>query len=419
MREPQRRTGLPRFGQPRRRGRARRDPLPPSLRPSLLPGPARPELVALGRRPGARRGSVIPWASVASLLAHLAVVALLLWQGQGGRMEEPQPSPPAVDVVFESGQPEPRATGAREGEDPSADEPPSRAEAPPPAPEAPPMPVAPPVPPPVGAPLLPLPAPPTPPVAALPQPPAPPVAAPVIAPPRPPEPAVADPPQRPIEPTPRLSAEVPPPTPLPGLLAPQTPLELAQPRVERLLSPAPTPPVPAVAPPAVSSRPAPRPQQQQQAQPAPRLPGLYLPDGPSFSAPRPRPGRMEGQRPQLDLAVSPRLLEGRTSPDPSVQVRGAQVGPNWNAAFRRWLDQNLHYPIRAIEEGDSGTVRVQITARPDGTVTGVRLTGASTSPWLNSGTTRPFPGARLPPFPPGADPSVEVDLTVQYILIRR
>ena len=431
MREPQRRTGLPRFGQPRRRGRVRRDPLPPSLatglraslrpslRPSLGPGPARPDPVALRRWPGTRRGSVIPWASVASLLAHLAVVALLLWQGQGGRMEEPQASPPAVDVVFESGQPEPRATGAREGEDPSAEEPPSRAEAPPPAPEAPPMPVAPPAPPPVAAALPTLPAPPTPtpPVAALPQPPAPPVVAQVIAPPRPPEPAAADPPQRPIEPEPRLSAEVPPPTPLPGPLAPQTPLELAQPRVEPLPSPSPTPPVPPAVTPAVSRRPAPRPQQQ--AQPAPRLPGLYLPDGPSFSAPRPRPGRLEGQRPQFDLAVSPRLLEGRTSPDPSVQVRGAQVGPNWNAAFRRWLDQNLQYPIRAIEEGDSGTVRVQITARPDGTVTGVRLTGASTSPWLNSGTTRPFPGARLPPFPPGADPSVEVDLTVQYILIRR
>ena len=101
-------------------------------------------------------------------------------------------------------------------------------------------------------------------------------------------------------------------------------------------------------------------------------------------------------------------------------MRGAQVGPDWNAAFRRWLDQNLQYPSRAIEEGDSGTVRVRVMARPDGTVTGVRLTGASASPFLNSGTTRPFPGARLPAFPPGADPNgVEVDLTVHYILIRR
>lgn len=408
MKELRRQTGLPRFGQPRRRGRGRRDPLPPSLRPRA----ARAEPVATGRWPFPRRGAAWPWAELASILAHLGVLALLLWQGQGGRPEDAPLPPPAVDIVFESGQPEPQATGAPEGDEPMAVEPPARAEAPPPAPEPsvtppPPTPPAPPEPPRLAEPPPPpIPQPPAPPrIAAAPPPPAPPLASlpqpPAIQAP-PPEPALADLPPRPVEPVPRLSAEIPPAEIPPDLLAPQTPLALTQPRIQ------PTP------------RPEPRPRPTQQAQPAPRLPGLYLPEGPTFSQARPTPGRPLSPRAPLDLAVAPRLLEGRASADPSVVVRGAQVGPNWNAAFRRWLDQNLRYPIRAIEEGDSGTVRVRVTARPDGTVTGVRLTGASVSPWLNSGTTRPFPGATLPAFPPGADPNgVEIDLTVNYILIRR
>jgi TonB family protein len=147
---------------------------------------------------------------------------------------------------------------------------------------------------------------------------------------------------------------------------------------------------------------------------------MMLPDGFSLSQPRPTPGRQAGPRAPLDLSFDPRLLEGRTSPDRTVQVRGAQVGPDWNNAFRRWLDQNLRYPPRAIQDGDSGMVKVRITANPDGTVRQVRLLTQSASPWLNSGTTAPFAGARLPAFPPGSDPNgVEVDLTVNYILIRR
>ena len=88
-------------------------------------------------------------------------------------------------------------------------------------------------------------------------------------------------------------------------------------------------------------------------------------------------------------------------------------------AFRRWLDQNMRYPMDAAMRGEDGRVRVLITANPDGTVRGVRMVMPSTSPSLNSGTTRPFNGARLPAFPPGADPNgVTIELTVDYVLIR-
>jgi TonB family protein len=113
------------------------------------------------------------------------------------------------------------------------------------------------------------------------------------------------------------------------------------------------------------------------------------------------------------------MMEGRATADPQVRVSGAQVGADWSAAFRRWLDQNLRYPPRAIENRESGRVRVLITAAPDGTVRDVRLVGPSLSPSLNVGTTFPFSGATLPAFPPPAQPNVTIELTVTYILIQR
>ncbi|RVT89971.1 TonB family protein, partial [Rhodovarius crocodyli] len=168
-------------------------------------------------------------------------------------------------------------------------------------------------------------------------------------------------------------------------------------------------------PPQPTTPPTPRPSQAR-----PNLPGMFLPNGFSLSQPRPTPGRPNGPRAPLDLSVDPRHLEARTTPDSQVRVRGANVGPDWNAAFRRWLDQNMSYPPDAAQRGESGSVRVRITANPDGTVRSVRMMMPSVSPSLNSGTSRPFLGARLPAFPPGSDPNgVEVDLTVNYILLRR
>ncbi|MBX9751456.1 MAG: TonB family protein, partial [Roseococcus sp.] len=163
--------------------------------------------------------------------------------------------------------------------------------------------------------------------------------------------------------------------------------------------------------------PAPQPQRQQQAQP--NLPGIWVPGGVQLGRPAtPPPGRPQARG--TDTTVDPRFLEGRARTDPSVRVTGAQVGADWRAAFRRWLDQNLSYPERARMLGEDGVVRVVVTAAPDGTVRNVRLAGPSTSPSLNFGTTFPFQGARLPAFPPGSDPNgVTIELTVNYILIRR
>ena len=341
----------------RRRGAVRRDPPPLSLNPP-------PEHLAPSRHVAPARRGQGGWL-VASLLAHLALVTAMLvlsWRALDPSRALP---PPAFDIVFEGGRPE----------RPEAEPPPGL-----PAPPTPPPPLsAPPVPPPAEAP------------------PVPPVPAPPVPTPPPPRPEQLAP-QPPPPPTPPEEGSRPPPPPA---------------------APAPPPPPqapPRAAPPTAPAQPAP-------SQPAPRFPpgAFFMPDGFHLgrpAEPTPPPGRPQAQG--LDLRVDPRFFEGRTSSDPQVRVSGAEVGADWRAAFRRWLDENIRYPARAIELRESGNVRVQVIAEPDGTVRSVRLVMPSGSPSLNLATTLPFSGARLPAFPPPADPKgVTIDLQVNYVLIRR
>lgn len=364
----------PRRGTPR----ARREPVPPARN-------APPPAPRWGRGREGRDGFGVSVA--ASALLHGALAAALVFWPDLRRPEPPQLPPPAFDIVF-GAQPEAR----------SSPEPAEGLESPP-APAAPPAPVD-------GPPVAPPPAPPAPvqpplplPQQALPLPPVPPSpvppvqqAMPVPPPPIPPPPA----PPRPPEPAPAALAER-----LPGTvdLFPETPLELPR-RFDIPLPPPPPPP--------------PRPQVAQR----PPAPALTLPEGFQLggrSAPPPGRPRTRG----LDTTVDPRFLEGRASADPMARVTGANVGADWRGAFRRWLDQNMSYPMDAAMRGEDGRVRVVITANPDGTVRSVRMAMPSSSPSLNSGTTRPFNGARLPAFPPGADPNgVTIELTVDYVLIR-
>lgn len=136
---------------------------------------------------------------------------------------------------------------------------------------------------------------------------------------------------------------------------------------------------------------------------------------PPRQTPPPRPG---AARP-LDLSPGQLPSQDRASPEPEVEVRGAQVGPDWNQAFRRWVLERLRYPEAAILLGQQGTTRIELIVDSDGHVRTMRLLRRSGSVWLDAGTMSLFRGATLPPFPPGSDPSgITVDLAVHYILIR-
>ena len=203
--------------------------------------------------------------------------------------------------------------------------------------------------------------------------------------------------------------------------APSAPPNIEAPPVEAVpeelppteeVSPVPPPPPPAPQREAALTAP-PRPARPPQPE---RLPGLYLPD----ARLNPAPSRPEQQRRGLDLSP-PRAMRqpGRDSPEAQLSVRGAQVGPDWRNAFRRWVDENVRYPVNAAVVGQEGTATVELLVDRDGRVRSGRLIGRSGSVWLDHGTVSPFRNAMLPPFPPDADPEgVVVRLTVHWVLRR-
>ncbi len=348
-----------------------------------------------------------------SLLLHI-LLALALWFWPDPRKPSEQLPPPSFDVVFEGGAPQRSEAEPAEGSEtePQPPTPPGSAEVPaPPTPDVPPPPPVPQPPVPQNVPPPPVPQPPVRQATPMPPVPQPPLPAPTPQPPLqqamplpippPPAPPIPQPPDEPA-PMPEMAGTV-------ELFAPQTELRLPDRLSETLPPSVPQPPRPT---PPRQASPAPSPQ------PRPNLPGMWMPNGVQLGQPsRPPSGRPQARG--MDLSVDPRIIEGQAARDPSVRVSGAQVGADWRAAFRRWLDQNIRYSPDAIMRGEDGVVRVRVTASADGTVRNVQLVGPSTSPSLNHGTTWPFNGARLPAFPPGSEPVVTIDLTVNYVLIRR
>lgn len=226
-----------------------------------------------------------------------------------------------------------------------------------------------------------------------------------------PEQAPPPPPVAEIEPPAPQAAEAPPqPPPEPMPAEPSQTAEAVPPQPEALPLPPPARPPPPQQEAALTAPPRPR-------APTPeRLPGLYLPD----AGLAPVPSRPQPQRRGLDLSPGAIQRPGRESPEAQLSVRGAQVGPDWRNAFRRWMNDHGRYPPNAALVGEEGTTRIELIVEPDGRVRSGRLLRRSGSVWLDAGTVSLFRNAVLPPFPPGADPSgVTIDLTINYVLIRR
>ncbi len=225
-----------------------------------------------------------------------------------------------------------------------------------------------------------------------------------------PAPAVAavEPPAREVAQAP-VEEPAPPPPPRPDE-ARTTAAEADPPLAEDLPIPPPPPAPPQPQREAALTAP-PRPARPPPSEP---LPGLYLPDARDLQPPRPA-----GPRRGLDLSPGQLPRPGRDSPAPEASVRGAQVGPDWRNALRQWWEDHKRYPEGAAVLGEEGTTRVELIVDPDGRVRSARLLRRSGSVWLDAGTMSLFRGAKLPPFPAGADPGgVVVDWTINYRIIR-
>ncbi len=222
--------------------------------------------------------------------------------------------------------------------------------------------------------------------------------------PAPPAPAPAAPQPAPAPETePEVSLTAPPPPAKPSLDLPPPP-DLTAP--EPLPPPAPSVPRPHPPPPV----------RQAQRPPSRSSTDFPAPMNFSFGAPR-APSALE----RAFSSYSPgRAARGDEALGQFAKVTKGKVDADWMSDLHRWWLEHRYYPEQAAMAGEDGTVKLQIQVDRYGRVHLVDLEGRSGSQWLDMAAQAVFRGANLPPFPPGTrDDEITLDLTINYILVRR
>ena len=135
-----------------------------------------------------------------------------------------------------------------------------------------------------------------------------------------------------------------------------------------------------------------------------------------------RPERQHG----IDLALGPLARNSNgavprnpATPQPMVQIEGADLGDDWLRALHEWWNRHGYYPRQAAAQGEDGTTRLRVRVERSGRVREVTLEMRSGSQWLDMGSLAIFRDAMLPPFPPSTPQNeATLYLTLNFILIR-
>jgi TonB family protein len=257
---------------------------------------------------------------------------------------------------------------------------------------------------------------------AAPTPPAPPPPTPAPEPPAPPVPTPPPPPPPPTAqaPPPVVEASIPPPdstvpdtTPPPptpaqppevSLTTPPPPQE-AIPEPPAFVMPQPPPPLPQPKP----VRPSPP---RRVARPQPRSPsGFPMPENYALNR-APAPLASHG----FDSSPSPR---GGQDDESYKHIGGADPGPDWLSELHRWAAAHAFYPQEAAQEGQEGSVTVQVEIDHFGHVLNVDMVSRSGSQWLDLAWLGQWRHATVPSFPQGTmGDTTTLQYTINYILIR-
>jgi TonB family protein len=366
-----------------------------------VPAAAVPLVPSLPLVPRARIARWRRPAVVASILAHVLALALLILLLRTHPTPEAPGREQSVSMVFEpSHTPSPSAPrpGVPELTKPGGL----------PQPTTPPVPDAPPIP-----------EPPPPPAAASPPP------APTPSPPSAPQEEVN------LQPPPAQAAPS-----LPDL--PPVPIPPAPPPVPDQDLAGTIPPVPPAAPPA---RPAPQ-------REAALSPPLLRPPPTHHEAPaHPRAARPATPRNEfapMDFSLAPTSHAAPSSrsflqpPSPTdtepgggartaagmletfARAREGDPGPDFMNSLKSWWLAHRFYPPQAIEAGEDGDVQLSLIVDRQGRVTEVRLETRSGSMWLDLAGQSTWRNATLLPIPDsmGRD-HLTIDLTLHYVLMRR
>jgi protein TonB len=101
---------------------------------------------------------------------------------------------------------------------------------------------------------------------------------------------------------------------------------------------------------------------------------------------------------------------------PPLSATG-DVGADWLAEMKQWLEDHVYYPAGAAELGQSGRVLVRYEVTRDGKVFNLSMVTGSGYPILNQAVLGILRNAIVPRFPPGTKSNTTtVMFTMEYTL---
>jgi len=218
-------------------------------------------------------------------------------------------------------------------------------------------------------------------------------------------------------------------TPTPAAPTPETPASPPVPQAPAADLPTPTPtpapPNPATAPSGHSSQPSPhahhsshRHASAQSSNPFANMMDLSFDQNPGPR--RTRHGRYGGSGGPIDMSVGPLVKNGQINAPYMTRNSIHGVSEDYSGELDRWIRAHMYYPEDAAQNGEEGPSSVHVVLDRSGHVRSVRITGQSGSYSLDAATSGMFRGATLPPVPPDmSGDHFDIDLTINYILIRR
>jgi len=119
----------------------------------------------------------------------------------------------------------------------------------------------------------------------------------------------------------------------------------------------------------------------------------------------------------FDSAPAPRGGEDDQS---YKHIGGADPGPDWLDELHRWAAAHAFYPQEAAQEGEQGSVTVQVQIDHFGHVLNVDMVSRSGSQWLDLAWLGQWRHATVPSFPQGTmGDTTTLQYTINYILIHR
>ncbi len=137
-------------------------------------------------------------------------------------------------------------------------------------------------------------------------------------------------------------------------------------------------------------------------------------------APAPRPAaRGSVASRAFDLSPPPERPGGSRS-DPYAQIRAANASEDWNRGLLQYWLRHRFYPPQAAENGEQGSVTIQLTVDRSGRVEDVQVLSRSGSQWLDMAAVSTFRNAHLPPFTNEMrQDRLTFPIPISYYLIRR